>query len=158
MQEAAVLVDDRPRDLRDDVDQRHVRALRLHQRARGDERAGAGGRQQRRRAAGGARVAVGREARRELGAVPDVGEVAAAGAHPLPDRQRVDARQAEDRLRAAGPQAVDDDVPADAGADGASHGGTVPREMMSRMMSLVPSQISSSLASRSQRSAGYSRE
>ena len=82
------------------------------------------GRQQRRRAARGARVAVGREAGGELGAVPDVRQAAAAAAHPLPDRERVDARQAEDRLGAARPQAVDDDVPADAGAHGASHGGT----------------------------------
>ena len=98
VQEAAAGADQVARDLARDRDDGDVRARRLHERRERDERARAGGEEERRRAAARSRVAVGGEPGRELRAQPDGADRARPQA--VPDRERVDARDAERDLGA----------------------------------------------------------
>ena len=115
MQIAAPLADHVARNLTGDHDDRHVRAGRFHDGRHGIERTGARREKQGRDAPADSRIAVRREARVELGA--EVEGAQAARAEAVPHGQGVDARQPEGDIRTERLQALDDDVPSDAGLE-----------------------------------------
>ena len=134
------------RDLRDDVDERHVGGPRLHERAGRDERARAGRRQQHRRTCRWSARS------RRPRSRPRARCAARCSVRPPPPPRRpsqiASAWMPGRPKTASAPHAsqrFDDDVPPIRVAHGAQPRGNIPREMMSRMMSLVPSQISSQL-------------
>ena len=115
VQVAAPLADHFARNLARDHNDRHVRAGRLHDGRQGVERTWSCREKQWRDAPADTRIAVRGEARVQFGA--EVERTQPARAEPLPHWQRVDPGQPEGDIRAESLQALDDDVPADAGLE-----------------------------------------